>query len=351
MILGSQEVVQPVDGEDRARFIKEIVHAPGPEPLAMVRKRLPDRDTPPGGYHAAVLLTHGFGQNRYAWHLSQRSFANHLAREGFDVFNLDLRGHGRSRWLGARPCGAVDEYIHEDLPAALAEVLSLTGRSRAFLVGHSLGGLVAYAAAPSLGEQVQGIVTVGSPYAFGQGNRVLLALARALALSVAKVRVRTPLPMTFIREMFRSQRDIWNSRLFPSPVRAWGPGGFERPVLDEYLRLAFDTATIGELLQTVASGTRGRFASVDGTIDYATAWEALDLPLLVLAGTRDLLAPIASVRPAYDRSASTDKTLQTFPMGHGDLILGRDAPRTTWPAVSAWLSRRAGNSPGLRPPG
>ena len=99
---------------------------------------------------APVLLIHGFGQNRYAWHLPSRSFANHLAHAGFDVFNLDLRGHGRSRHMGARRSTGVLDYVTYDLPVAIEEIQRLVGPKPVFLVGHSLGGIVSYAAAPAL---------------------------------------------------------------------------------------------------------------------------------------------------------------------------------------------------------
>ncbi len=341
MILGSHDVVQSVTGDDPQHFVKDILRVPGSVPIGMVRKRLPPADAPPLGYHAAVLLTHGFGQNRYTWHLPGRSFVNHLARAGFDVFNLEFRGHGRSRTMGTRAAANADAYIHEDLPAALAEVLRISARPRAFLVGHSLGGLVAYASAPALRESLLGVVTLGAPYAFGQGNPVLLALTRALGFVLPRALGHAPLPMTLVQQMFSAGRGLWNSPLLPSPIRAWAPGRFEAHILDEYLRLAFDVATLGELLQTVASGSLGRWASADGSINYARAWEALDLPILVIAGSLDLLAPVASVRPAFDRSVSTDRSLQVFRLGHADLILGRDAPRSTWPAISAWLHHRA----------
>ena len=60
---------------------------------------------------------------------------------------------------------------------------------------------------------------------------------------------------------------------------------------------------------------------------YAEAFEALDVPLLVIAGTKDDLAPPASSSPAY-RAQPLDATRRTasFPRGHIDLIVGRDAP-------------------------
>src|SRR4029079_5830964 len=116
-------------------------------PLAMVRKRWAANE---GGTRAPVLLVHGFGQNRYAWHLPSRSLANHLAREGYDVFNLDLRGHGRSRALSSHRSRGVECYVREDLPSAVDEVQRLSGGRPVWVVGHSLGGLVSYAAAPAL---------------------------------------------------------------------------------------------------------------------------------------------------------------------------------------------------------
>jgi len=332
-------VRQRVDGPDGSlvTFVKEIVHVEGDARLAMVRKRLPDE----GPRLGALLLTHGFGQNRYAWHLPGRSFVNHLAAAGWDVFNLDLRGHGRSGALGSRPCAAIDDYIHHDLPAALDATLAVSGEASAFLLGHSLGGLVGYAAASTLGPRVKGIVTLGSPYAFGRGNRLLLELARGLVRVTSALDARAKVPMRFVQRWFRGQQGLWDHPRLPLPVRAWHPESLEPALLEDYLRLAFDRATFGELASVVASGTAGRFASVDGAIDYAAAWESCDLPTLVIAGTRDLLAPEDSVYPAYERSRSRDKTFHAVPLGHADLLVGRDAPRLVWPMVTGWLARRS----------
>jgi alpha-beta hydrolase superfamily lysophospholipase len=133
----------------------------------MVRKRLAGSE---GATKAPVLLVHGFGQNRYAWHLPSRSLANHLARAGYDVYNLDLRGHGRSRHLGAKRSRGVEDYVREDLPTAVDEVQAISGGRPVYLVGHSLGGLVSYAAAPALGKAVAGIVSIGAPYHFTRGS-------------------------------------------------------------------------------------------------------------------------------------------------------------------------------------
>ena len=67
----------------------------------------------------------------------------------------------------------------------------------------------------------------------------------------------------------------------------------------------------------------------------------MDFPLLVIAGANDDLAPPASVRPGFERSGSRDKTYQSLPLGHIDLLVGTDAPLMTWPLVRKWLGARA----------
>ncbi len=318
--------------------MKELVVSGGKVPLAMVRKRLADNG---GGTIAPVLLIHGFGQNRYAWHLPARSFANHLAAAGFDVFNLDLRGHGRSRHFGAKTPRSVDEYVSEDLPIAVEEVLSHTNNRAPFLVGHSLGGLVSYAAAPKLLGAVSGVVSIGSPYHFTRGSFSLQAISVFFdALRrVGVPHVGLPVPLYPIGAFMRTIRRVADSPFYPIPLRGWHAGALEPHVLDQHLRLAFDRAGIAELRNMFEWGAQKRFGG--HTQDYVERFEGLDLPLLVVAGTNDDLAPPAGVRPAFERSKSRDKQYRTVPLGHIDLLVGRDAPLSTWPLVASWMQKRA----------
>jgi len=338
LILYGRTLEQTIDRHERATFVKELVVSGGKVPLAMVRKRLADNG---GGTIAPVLLIHGFGQNRYAWHLPARSFANHLAAAGFDVFNLDLRGHGRSRHFGAKTPRSVDEYVSEDLPIAVEEVLSHTNKRAPFLVGHSLGGLVSYAAAPKLLGAVSGVVSIGSPYHFTRGSFSLQAISVFFdALRrVGVPHVGLPVPLYPIGAFMRTIRRVADSPFYPIPLRGWHAGALEPHVLDQHLRLAFDRAGIAELRNMFEWGAQKRFGG--HTQDYVERFEGLDLPLLVVAGTNDDLAPPAGVRPAFERSKSRDKQYRTVPLGHIDLLVGRDAPLSTWPLVASWMQKRA----------
>jgi polyhydroxyalkanoate synthase len=220
-----------VDREEVRSFRKEIVVTSSLVPLAMVRKRAADAAGGVAETRAPVLLVHGFGQNRYAWHLPARSFANHLAAAGFDVFNLDLRGHGRSRHFGSVRSHGVEDYVREDLPAAVAEVQALSGKRPVWVVGHSLGGLVGYASAPQLDGAVAGIVSIGSPYHFTRGSLTLGALTYLFrGLALAPVR-NAPLPLATVALTIRFMRRFAESPpLSAPPARvARGLDGAARP--------------------------------------------------------------------------------------------------------------------------
>lgn len=338
MILHGRIVDQAIDRPAglRASFIKEVVVTRGVAPLAMVRKRCAKNG---GGTLGTVLLVHGFGQNRYAWHLPSRSFANHLAVLGYDVFNLDLRGHGRSRHFGSKRPRSVAEYVDEDLPSAVEEILAVAGDKPLYLVGHSLGGLVSYAAAPGLTGAVSGIASIGSPYHFTRGSFSLGAVA-AFVRVVSALDVR-PNPALLLKPVgfgMAMMRRFAESPLYPIPWRGWHKGGVEPDILDEHLRLAFDRAGLAEVIDMFEWANERQFGGSDS--DYAPRFEALDLPLLVVAGVHDDLAPPASVRPGFTASRSRDKTYRAVKAGHIDLLIGRDAPKTTWPIVGDWLGER-----------
>lgn len=335
MILHDRVVQQVVDRDVVRTFRKEIVVTGSKVPLAMVRKRLEGGE----GTLAPVLLVHGFGQNRYAWHLPSRSFANHLAASGFDVFNLDLRGHGRSRHFGARHAGGVEDYVNEDLPAAVEEVQALSGKRPVWIVGHSLGGLVGYAAAPVLDGAVAGLVSLGSPYQFTRGSLTLGSLTFLFQVLGLAPLPNMPLPLWPVGFALRTLRRWAESPFYPIPLRGWHAGSCEPHVLEEHLHLAFDRAAVHEMLDMFDWASQRRFGGQES--DYVERFERMDAPLLVVAGSNDDLAPPASVRPGFTFSRARDKTYRVLPLGHIDLLVGRDAPLMTWSLVTSWLQKRA----------
>jgi len=344
MILGSERVGQAIDRGQFGWFVKERLVTSGDEPLALTRKRLPPESLDGDRYRGAVLLVHGYGQNRYAWHLPKRSFVNYLAARGFDVFNLELSGHGRSRKLGADVALSIDTHVCHDVPAALDEVAAISGRERVFVVAHSMGALVACAAAGRDPRRFAGLVAIAVPYRFGRGSPALTWAARAaeLASRAGLDRVHAArIPVRAIGAWMHRARRAWDNSWVPLPVRAWHPGAYEPELLWDYLNTSFDVASLGTTLQLARISVHDAFRSADGSEDYGAAFERQNVPLLVIAGARDRLAPPESVRPLFDRSHAVDRTWHLLPFGHSDLLLGKRAPERSWPVMETWLRDRA----------
>jgi pimeloyl-ACP methyl ester carboxylesterase len=297
-----------------------------------LRKRgtgLPSKVAP-----APVVLLHGFAQNRYTWHTSKRSFSAWLAQEGFDTWNVELPGHGESRAAGTPPDFEAYATAVED---ALTAIEAHTGQ-RAFVVGHSLGGAVAYAVATR--RPVRGVVGIGALFRFAAANpalRALCHLTEALRVGpLGKLQVRTRLAGRVLARLY-SLSDIAGYAL---PVSGWAPGSIEEDVLAERLERGFDWTSAAVWFEMARWGARGRFA-------HEGAWKQCEVPVLVTAGDLDHLALPEEARLAYDLSGSRDRTWRAFGLedtghrwGHLDLVLGRHAPAHVWPFVADWLRAR-----------
>src|SRR6059058_1897949 len=97
-----------------------------------------------------IVLLHGAGFDHSTWALHSRWFAHH----GFGVLAPDLPGHGRSN--GA-PLSTIAEMA--DWTAAL---LDAAGVDKAWLVGHSMGSLIAIETAARHPAKVSALSRIGT---------------------------------------------------------------------------------------------------------------------------------------------------------------------------------------------
>jgi polyhydroxyalkanoate synthase len=73
------------------------------------------------------------------------------------------------------------------------------------------------------------------------------------------------------------------------------------------------------------------------------------VPVLVLAGEADTIAPVAAVRPLTDLLTGARSTrLEVVPGGHLGLLTGRSARSSTWPSVDAFLDGPAAQTAARR---
>jgi pimeloyl-ACP methyl ester carboxylesterase len=314
----------------RALLRREQLRLPGRRGvpvLGLERTTLPDGPT-----REAVLLVHGFGQNHMSWKLSRRSFAGALAQRGFDVLNLDLRGHGRSRRHGAPPARAVDEYV--DDVARVASAL----RAAPFLVGHSLGGAVGVRAA--LRVELRGLVHLCGVYDFGRRSR---ALRSAAAMTQRIDRVLPDRGAVHLRPFGRvfgrypgAMEAVWRR----VPLAGWSPRSIERELLRERLVHGFDRTGLA-IWKEMSTWIHEPVAPVAAIGELGT-------PILVMTSEGDALATPDDARGFFDAAGARDKTLivlneaeHGLAPGHLDIVLGRRSPDVVWPLLFSWLEQRA----------
>jgi polyhydroxyalkanoate synthase subunit PhaC len=317
--------------------------------LLMTRKR------PQGGglRKKPLLLIHGLGQNRYTWTLSQRSFENYCVAQGYDVFNLELRGHGLSRAYGADYPMQFEDYVEKDLPAAIALVQNLTGEDRLFLCGHSLGGNVCYVVGARQPEDIAGIISVAGPVYFGREMPLMRMVAWLAVLTQDHTVLRylrdfkLPFFVDLIGLPIRYTLFYFDHPHNHFPYSLWVPRSIERELLIERIEKGFDRTGLNVLRLLLDWVVKGAFVSSDGKTDYAAGLGSLEVPILFVVGSGDDVVPLASVEPGYELVPAADKTLIYFnarehktDWGHLDLLMGTLAPAVVWPYLVKWMDLR-----------
>src|SRR5262249_3767360 len=225
-----------------------------------------------------------------------------------------------------------------DVDTALAHVTRATGKPRVTWIGHSMGGMVAYARAGTYRDaRIGQLVTVGSPGTFAPMSRLLLrayATSGAMALMPAVpvaffARFATPLAPSFLLEA------------------AFYPGNLQHGEVGKLTRWSAANLAKSETRQMLLSTRRGEFVSSDGGVSYSAGLGDLVIPTLVIGGRRDRLADPMVVRETFERLGSADKELLIVgrasgfseDYGHTDLVVGEPAAREVFPRIVEWLGR------------
>ncbi len=287
-----------------------------------------------GAFRPPVILVHGFAQNRYTWRISERSMSGYLAAAGFDVYNLELRGHGNSRAYGAGNARAFAEYVDD-----LVEIVNQLDQPP-FVIGHSLGGAVAVGAATRV--PLAGLIPIAGVFRFATQNPTLRALAR-ISLRASPILEAGPVRMStgWAGRLLGQLYGLTDIAGYGLPLAGWVPGSLERHLLEERLALGFDWTSVEVWLQMC------RWA-LGEPFEYQEAFSKQDLPLFVIAGDSDPLLHAEDARSCYEASNATDKRFVVFDafdhghhFGHLDLILGQHAPDIVWPQIREWLVARS----------
>ena len=171
-----------------------------------------------------VVLLHGFPQSARCWDAVTPA----LAAAGLRTFAPDQRGYSP----GARPVGRAAYRMAEvvaDAAAVVEAALAQTGRSRAHVVGHDWGAIVAWTLA-------------GGP-----------ARAASTPSPGSRRRRRAPWPTRCAGPASSSRRGTWR----PSPCPGWpsgcSPSRAERPWSPRLVRVLVESGQTRELAERDAA--------------------------------------------------------------------------------------------------
>ena len=220
---------------------------------------------------AVVVLAHGVCEHSSRYH----HVAAPLAGEGYAVHALDHRGHGRSEGPRALVDGL--DNVVADLHALLEAAVSAHPGVPVFVLGHSMGGLVAVRYALAHQERLTGLVLSGPLAALEAASPITRLTARVLSALTPRLGV--------IRiDSALISRD-------PEVVRAYDADPL---VFHDKL----PARTVAELEQAVRS--------------LPARMPEITLPTLIMYGSADHLCPPAGSVMLHERLGSSDKLLRVF---------------------------------------
>lgn len=295
-----------------------------------------------------VLVCHGLGANRHYFKAKDDdSLVRNLQRAGYDVWLMDLRGRNDAGETGYifgkhRYSYNIDDYIEEDLDAAISFVLKQTGAQKLNYIGHSMGGIIMYSRLGTTNEaRVANFVAIASPMSFLPYNRWTFMLYRMrggmVLLPVLPVR-----PSAYMASFFPEWMYAPFTRAFLHPENT------DDEVKTLLTRKALNNISKNVIKQFIHMTENGGMYSSDHKVSYTEKLANVQVPVYLLAGRRDELADPAVVREVFDRLGSQDKTFEIFSRangnvedyGHTDLIIGKEAHREVHPRIIDWLNKR-----------
>ena len=218
-------------------------------------------------------LIHGFGEHcgRYL------NVVNHLTPLGYGVYGFDLRGHGRSPGQRGH-IQSWDEY-RGDLRAFLQKVSSQEPTLPVFLLGHSMGALIALDYLLHNPAGLRGAIVSGAPLEpVGVAKPFLVLLARVLS----RVWPRFSLPLGL------------------------DPKGISR---DLGVVKAYEADPLVHGKTTVRWGTE-----ILKTIEWVKIHPAeVKIPLLLIHGGSDPLNSPEGTRKFFEKILFPDKEMKIYP--------------------------------------
>jgi acylglycerol lipase len=251
---------------------------------------------PDGKPRAIILVAHGLGE-----HISRYdNLINNLVPKGFAVYGLDHEGHGKSE--GQRIYVDRFQVYLDDLKTFYDMVLKENPGLKIFLLGHSMGGLIATAYTIQHQQELAGLI-VSAPL-LKAGDSVsggTIMAARVLSALAPRMGVQA-LDSTYLSR--------------------------DKAVVEAYDKdpLVFR----GKITARLGSEMFSTMAKVEPQMQTIT------LPLLIMQGSDDKLVSHEGSKTLYEKAGSKDKTLKMYD-GFYHEIFNEQERAMVFADLDAWL--------------
>jgi acylglycerol lipase len=254
---------------------------------------------PAGETRALLIIAHGgFEHSGRYGHVAER-----LAQDGVATYALDFRGHGRSP--GQRANIERMALVVDDLDRLRTRAASGHPGRPVFLLGHSMGSLIAIEYALAHQPRLAGLILSGTAVDVSFVSPAQLAVARLLSAAAPRLRMVAV-------DGTKISRD-------PAVVRAYD----EDPLV---YRGKAPARMVAEAL-TSARRSAGRLGK-------------LTLPVLLLHGGADELALPSGAELVLQRAASADKTRKLYE-GLYHEVLNEPERDAVVGDLAAWITARS----------
>ena len=150
--------------------------------------------TPDNAPKAVVHVIHGYAEHidRYG------NVVGELLPAGYAVFGTDRRGHGKSEGKRGHVM-SFQEFIDDEKQFQREVIRTKFPKLPCFVLGHSMGSLIAMNLVEQSAEGIRGLVLSGTGSRPGTNiPKILLAATRILSRLLPSIHVKSPLPPDFI---------------------------------------------------------------------------------------------------------------------------------------------------------
>ena len=258
-----------------------------------------------GSSNVAIVIFHGITGYSEPY---GKLIAEEVSRAGFNVFGMDLRGHGLSD--GTRGDYPSAERLSKDLCETLA---FLKGKySKVVVLGHSLGVLSAIVAENSCPANIDGLILLSG------GKKIRLG-------AYAKPKTGAVL------------RTFFAITLFPRrPMIEYGRRGMIGRD-DSLFNFRYSARFYSVLYGASAWSVVRMFSKNEINSPNMVISKSLDVPLLVGVGDQDEIFPVDSAKAFFEGIKSDRKEFFVVPGGRHATF-----PERSWTQLVSWLKNNFG---------